>query len=431
MRNVILKRILTLIFVFSIVFSCFGLAVSATTEESSDDISVEAVSKVEAFVTRMYEITLDRKPDASGLKYWCGQLNDKKITAAGVAYQFIFSKEFQNKIAKEKMTSKQYVTCHYKLFMDRNPEKAGLDFWVKQMGTNWNTKEKKNELFIGFSTSTEFKNICKSYGMLQGYYDPAHSTEQNTKVALFVERMYQVVLGRSSDADGLVYWTEQLLKGNLNGAVIGDQFFFSKEFKNKKLSNKEFITRLYRAFMDREPDQAGLDYWMDIMKTGAPREAIFGGFINSKEFTNICKSYGITRGSMDLPSLDVYSQIAELNKIRASEGAKAVTTNNLMQQWADIRAREIAENFAHVRKDGSKYDKVGRNLKIPFGASAENIAAGKGGCLDTLEQVLNIWMGSEGHHKNMVSTKYNRAALGRYVAKDGTVYWALVLAHVD
>jgi len=429
MRNFALKRILSLIFVFSIVFTAFGQTAYADTSSSEAPVyEVSDKSKIEGFVTRMYKITLGRDPEPDGFEYWCKEVSERRITAGGLAYQFLFGKEFQNRITKEKMTSTQYITCHYNLFMDRDPEKKGLDFWVGYMGKNWNTTAKKKELFVGFVNSPEFQAICQSYGMLQGYYDPYHTPEQNTAIALFTERMYQIILGRNSESAGLLYWTEQLLTGKTDGAAMGQFFAFSKEFKNLKLSNKEFLTRLYRAFMDREPDEDGLNYWLSLMEVGAPREAIFNGFIHSKEFTNICNQYGIERGSLDLPSTEIYSRIVELNKIREANGSPKLVTTDLMQKWADIRVDEISVYFSHYRKDGSKYNKVGQNLGIKFRASAENIAAGAGGCMESLEQVFNAWMNSEGHRKNLLNPIYNRAAIGRLVGADGTVYWTLVLA---
>lgn len=42
--------------------------------------------------------------------------------------------------------------------------------------------------------------------------------------------------------------------------------------------------RLYRAAFDREPDRAGLGYWMDSLDDGVPLNTVAGGFIGSQEF---------------------------------------------------------------------------------------------------------------------------------------------------
>ncbi|MBR2067454.1 MAG: leucine-rich repeat protein, partial [Solobacterium sp.] len=47
--------------------------------------SAETVSKVEEFVTRLYQLCLNRNPDANGKAYWVNSLLNKEITAAGAA----------------------------------------------------------------------------------------------------------------------------------------------------------------------------------------------------------------------------------------------------------------------------------------------------------------------------------------------------------
>lgn len=70
-------------------------------------------------------------------------------------------------------------------------------------------------------------------------------------------------------------------------------FFFSDEFTNKRLNDREYVKTLYRTFMDREYDQAGLNDWVSRLAGGAGRETVLSGFANSEEFSNIMKSYGV------------------------------------------------------------------------------------------------------------------------------------------
>ena len=81
----------------------------------------------------------------------------------------------------------------------------------------------------------------------------------------------------------------------ISGTEAAYGFFFSKEFKDKNLSDEEFIKRLYKTFMDRDPDSAGFNDWKGRLANGASREDVFYGFANSTEFGNICASYGIVR----------------------------------------------------------------------------------------------------------------------------------------
>lgn len=113
----------------------------------------------------------------------------------------------------------------------------------------------------------------------------------------FVERCYTVILGRQSDPDGFADWKNQLVSGTSVGAQVAYGFVFSKEYKEKNKSNKDFVRDLYLLFMDREPDEAGFNDWVKKLDEGKSREEVYVGFVNSQEFYNICDSYGITAGS--------------------------------------------------------------------------------------------------------------------------------------
>ena len=113
----------------------------------------------------------------------------------------------------------------------------------------------------------------------------------------FVRRLYNVCLDREPDAAGLADWVSQLTGGTNDGCRVAYGFIFSQEFKDKNYCNEHYATYLYRAFLGREPDQPGLQYWVGLLNEGKTREEIFNGFIGSIEFTNLCNEYGIIRGT--------------------------------------------------------------------------------------------------------------------------------------
>jgi len=80
----------------------------------------------------------------------------------------------------------------------------------------------------------------------------------------------------------------------LYGANVANGFIFSPEFVSRNTSNEEFVTILYRAFFNREPDPGGYAGWVNYLYSGASREDVLNGFIYSVEFENLCSNYGIT-----------------------------------------------------------------------------------------------------------------------------------------
>ena len=69
----------------------------------------------------------------------------------------------------------------------------------------------------------------------------------------------------------------------------------SKEIQNMGLTNQEYVRRIYKTMLDRNPDSGGLKYWTGQLDNGASPTAVINGFIDSSEFTKICDDYGIVR----------------------------------------------------------------------------------------------------------------------------------------
>ncbi len=112
-------------------------------------------------------------------------------------------------------------------------------------------------------------------------------------VEAFVTRLYQECLGRNPDPDGLKAYCDALRGGHITGGAATKSFFLSDEFKNRNTNNSQFLTILYKAMFDREPDTGGFNGWMDAMNNGMGRPEVVDGFINSSEFVNLCMRYGI------------------------------------------------------------------------------------------------------------------------------------------
>jgi peptidoglycan/xylan/chitin deacetylase (PgdA/CDA1 family) len=135
------------------------------------------------------------------------------------------------------------------------------------------------------------------------------NADSKSQVSEFVTRFYKLCLDREPDAEGLNAWVNTLLARKVTGAQTAEGFIFSAEFTAKKTSNSEFLTILYRAFFNREPDVDGFNKWLGLLYAGNSRQLVLAGFINSDEFKTLCKNYGITAGKSDpgkaLPTVQV------------------------------------------------------------------------------------------------------------------------------
>lgn len=134
--------------------------------------------------------------------------------------------------------------------------------------------------------------------------------ESDKLVQDFVARFYQACLGRLPDREGLDYWVDQLVSGEKSGADVSLNFVFSDEFISRDLADEEFLTVMYRTFFDREPDNGGLYYWLGEMDSGKSRLYVLADFVNSTEFDSLCADYGIIRGSIESPEVEIDTDVA-------------------------------------------------------------------------------------------------------------------------
>ena len=243
---------------------------------------------VGGFIDRLYDKVLGRAADQGGKDYWKNQVMKEGKTGADIAKGFLYSPEFLNK----EMSDGDFLEILYNVFFDRASDAGGKDYWLGKMAGGMS----KQDVIMGFINSTEWANVCLKYGIPSGGNGvPNKSVEPNEQVIAFARRLYETCLGRKADEAGLMDWAKKLANMQITGTKAAEGFFFSSEFIGHNFDNDEYITRLYRTFMGREPDQGGFDYWMSRFDQGASRMDVFNGFAQSKEFGEICASYGILR----------------------------------------------------------------------------------------------------------------------------------------
>lgn len=94
-----------------------------------------------------------------------------------------------------------------------------------------------------------------------------------------------------------------------------------------------------------------------------------------------------------------------INEERAAEGKTALKKNDELCKNAQVRAGEISGYFSHTRPDGTDCFTA---ITVPYGYAGENIAMGQ----RTPEEVMECWMNSSGHKKNILSSNYTSVGVG-------------------
>jgi len=248
------------------------------------------LSNTGAFITRFYDLCLGRSADAGGLEYWASSLQAGSLTGANAAYNFVFSTEFLNR----NVTDSEYLSIMYHAFFNRNPDAGGAAYWQGYLDNGMS----RYWILVNFVNSTEFNNICNTYGITVGSLAITAPVDKYPQITQFVTRFYKLCLNRMPDAAGLDHWVVQLQTQNLAGANVAHDIVTSEEFTNRGTTNDEFVEIMYKAFFDRTSEASGKAYWTGRLAAGTSRYTVLAGFVNSQEFTDICSTYGINRGSM-------------------------------------------------------------------------------------------------------------------------------------
>ena len=115
----------------------------------------------------------------------------------------------------------------------------------------------------------------------------------------------------------------------------------------------------------------------------------------------------------------VPSQVSEVldlvNAERAKNGLAPLTLDTELTSNANVRAKEIVEVFSHTRPNGESCFTA---VTVDWMHIGENIAMG----YPTAEAVMDGWMNSEGHRKNILSGDFTKIGIGVY-SSGGTLYW--------
>ncbi len=117
---------------------------------------------------------------------------------------------------------------------------------------------------------------------------------------------------------------------------------------------------------------------------------------------------------------DAVYEIHDLvNQNRADNSLSPLALSDSLTRLAMLRAAECSVNYSHTRPNGESCFTVDKNGIYTVGyINAENIAAGQ----TTAASVMNAWMNSSGHRRNILNTNSGSIGIGVY-RNAGRIYW--------
>lgn len=124
---------------------------------------------------------------------------------------------------------------------------------------------------------------------------------------------------------------------------------------------------------------------------------------------------------------EVQQVVALVNKERKAQGLDALSMDAGMQKAAKARAKEIVTKFSHERPNGKQCFTILKSYNVSYTLVAENIAAGQ----RSAQEVMNGWMHSSGHKKNILNKSFSRIGVALYKAPNSKYgyYWVQMFAN--
>jgi hypothetical protein len=226
-----------------------------------------------SFITRMYQQVLGRDPDQVGMGGWMQHIQQGGSVVPTV-FGFFHSNEFMNR----HMDDDDFLRICYQVFMDRDPDPSGFAAFRSDLRTGLLTRDNILDIFMD---SEEFAAHASFLPPLTPMQD-------------FMTNLYVRILGRGPDSAGMQAWIAQLQQMHQALPII-QAFLASPEFQSRQMTNTEFVTLMYRVFMDRIPDPQGMAGSMAMMNQGmqmgmgitALRNQMMTQFAASPEFQAI------------------------------------------------------------------------------------------------------------------------------------------------
>jgi hypothetical protein len=123
--------------------------------------------------------------------------------------------------------------------------------------------------------------------------DYVNLKEEDSPAYELVNRFYNDIYGSYPDRDTIEYRVSELESGNASIDDMAKEFILNEDFKNRGLSDEEYISLLYRALLNRKADENGRRYWLNRLNEEDNRDIIFYSFLDSVEYKGLSREFNI------------------------------------------------------------------------------------------------------------------------------------------
>jgi hypothetical protein len=257
-------------------FSQLGGQTEAVFDASFNGDTENPLDTPEYFIRQQYVDVLGREPDESGFNFWsdrileCGSdtvcVNSRR---RDVAAQFFIAQEFQQ--------SGSFIYNLYKVSLGRRPLFAEFSMDRQQVVGGFGLEAAKQAFAESFVQRAEFESRYQSDTTAELFVDSLlANVRQNAGVDLGSQRA--TLISRYGSGANLTQSRSFVLGGVTEMPATCDANY-----------NSAFVLTEYFGYLRRNPDQAGYDFWLNVLNESAGRDTgafarMVCSFITSAEY---------------------------------------------------------------------------------------------------------------------------------------------------
>jgi RHS repeat-associated protein len=239
------------------------------------------------FVTNLYYGALQRDPTSSELQSGVNQLaaagaqgeSQLQTSAAQLARSLFTSTSYETSPYR---TDSQFVADLYNTYLQRGPDTSGWNWWTAQVPSSG-----RANICNAFEASSEFQALVASL------YGTATSDSQRT--GSFVNNFFLGANGSNASPSDFQTYSNSLntaaalgLSNVQSAAQQMGQAVFTPQLTDTTISDQQFVTNLYEAFLQRGPDTSGLNFWTSNAAGGsANRQNVLNAFKGCTAFQQL------------------------------------------------------------------------------------------------------------------------------------------------
>jgi autotransporter-associated beta strand protein len=198
------------------------------------------------YVTQLYHDLLKRSPDAGGLTFWTGLLNQNQATLNQVALGFVNSPEFRMREVQDA----------YQQYLHRSVDPTGLTSWTQYLSQGHTLEQLQAQI----AASPEY---------LQRR---AGGNTNNYLATLFMD-----AFNRPLDQAGRAMFGGDFERSNVRRKVA-ERIFSTNEYR------QDLVQSYYQRFLNRSADSVGLNASVAALQNGVRGESLIAVIVSSPEY---------------------------------------------------------------------------------------------------------------------------------------------------